>query len=711
MADTPTPPLNANSPIVDPSSGKPKPPFILLINQLLKGSVANAAAIAQQALDAAKAATAAVAALKKTKIVAGVGLDGGGPISADVTLNLEDTAVTPDTYGDGTHVPQITVDQQGRITGVVDIVITGGGGGGGGGTPPTLRGTDIVDVNNANNVTVPFPTGTIAGDLAIVAANHAWNINTPAGWTSLSNLAGSNTNGGCFYKYLDAADITAGSINFSFGGTYYGVAAIATYDSAGIQSITLVHDERTSGGLANAPFTATGGETYYSYFIYGGTRDNGLVTFDIAAVAETFNNSDRSAALGIYTPTTGGAIAEVINWAASGGGTYGVSVVIKGTPGSVPEAPNDGQMYARQSLAWTPFTPGSGGGGGGGGGGAPATAQYWRYRTLHPSLGHSSDGTGFTGINFRDAGGTALVGTGTPFASNTDGSWNLAQAFDGITSSGHGWYSSNGGDGSFAVVGYDFGAPVTPARFEFAPLHDYTWSVPLYLAVENSQDGEEYQTVLLLNPRTAVGGVVESYDLPAPTAEPSIVQLATLRDDGTVTLPTAPTVGNMMIFVSGGWNGSIYGYAPAGFTLIDAAEVSSNAVLIWFRIVQTGDTGSYAVSGSDNQACVLYEFADAKTIARLQGGNMYPAFSGTNWALSVVDSLSPGIRLFACEQDTTLNWGIDPASGLTVDFYGDTSGGNHTSAFASLTGAFGGFMTGTLAGGPTNPVFGIWAVM
>lgn len=61
-------------------------------------------------------------------VTAGVGLGGGGNLSADITINLEDTAVTPDTYGDASNIPQITVDQQGRITGVVDIPAAGGGG-------------------------------------------------------------------------------------------------------------------------------------------------------------------------------------------------------------------------------------------------------------------------------------------------------------------------------------------------------------------------------------------------------------------------------------------------------------------------------------------------------------------------------------------------------------------------------------------------------
>ena len=66
-------------------------------------------------------------------VTAGTGISGGGT-SGTVTVNLADTGVTPGTYGSSTQSARITVDQQGRITGVSNQAISGGGGGGGSGT-------------------------------------------------------------------------------------------------------------------------------------------------------------------------------------------------------------------------------------------------------------------------------------------------------------------------------------------------------------------------------------------------------------------------------------------------------------------------------------------------------------------------------------------------------------------------------------------------
>ena len=71
-------------------------------------------------------------------LTAGTGLSGGGDFTTDqatnetITVNLADTAVTPGTYGDADNTPQITIDQQGRITSATTVATAGAGSGGGG---------------------------------------------------------------------------------------------------------------------------------------------------------------------------------------------------------------------------------------------------------------------------------------------------------------------------------------------------------------------------------------------------------------------------------------------------------------------------------------------------------------------------------------------------------------------------------------------------
>lgn len=57
-------------------------------------------------------------------ITAGTGLSGGGDLSADRTINLANTAVTPGTYGGNSGVTtSFTVDAQGRITSAAQFLI------------------------------------------------------------------------------------------------------------------------------------------------------------------------------------------------------------------------------------------------------------------------------------------------------------------------------------------------------------------------------------------------------------------------------------------------------------------------------------------------------------------------------------------------------------------------------------------------------------
>lgn len=101
-----------------------------------------------------------------TSIATGTGLT-GGPITTTGTISDANTGVAAATYGDATHVPQIAVNAQGRITTASDVTITAGHTIQDEGTPLTNRanlnfvGTDVTVTDDSGNsatvVTITTP--------------------------------------------------------------------------------------------------------------------------------------------------------------------------------------------------------------------------------------------------------------------------------------------------------------------------------------------------------------------------------------------------------------------------------------------------------------------------------------------------------------------------------------------------------------------------
>jgi hypothetical protein len=189
---------------------------------------------------------------------------------------------------------------------------------------------------------------------------------------------------------------------------------------------------------------------------------------------------------------------------------------------------------------------------------------------------------------------------------------------------------------------------------------------------------------------------------------------ATLRNDGTIALPSAPTVGNLMVLLTAGYYGSLGSYVPAGFNMVaNYINGTSNMVLAWTRRVVAGDTGSYALTASDNQAAVLYEYSNCADVVGISGGAMI-AFSGGAFHIGTL--LNPfqdnAGGFVVVEADSTPTPVFTAATGLTVDYTTPTSATvNHQSSFARFGTGNPTLVQGTSTATLTTPVYGAYALV
>jgi hypothetical protein len=101
-------------------------------------------------------------------VLAGTGMSGGGALTANVTLDLANTAVVAATYGNATHVSQITIDAQGRATAASNVAISIPSG--------NVTGLGTMATQNANAVAITG--GTIVASNVTVTSNLNANLTT-----------------------------------------------------------------------------------------------------------------------------------------------------------------------------------------------------------------------------------------------------------------------------------------------------------------------------------------------------------------------------------------------------------------------------------------------------------------------------------------------------------------------------------------------------
>lgn len=199
-----------------------------------------------------------------------------------------------------------------------------------GGPPlPIIRNSNIQS-SSAASYTVSWPTGTVVGDFVIIFAGHGFAINLPSGWLSINSSTGSNWNGACFWKYMTAADITAGSVTVTTGGAFNGVVAAITLIGnryTFMSGSTVV--SRNGTGAASRTLSTDGTPNTTDMMLYfGSNRNASNDTVNQGSVQQAINATAASGCLYAGRPSSNGDISAIFSYSVSSGTTGDYQVVL-----------------------------------------------------------------------------------------------------------------------------------------------------------------------------------------------------------------------------------------------------------------------------------------------------------------------------------------------------------------------------------------------
>ena len=202
--------------------------------------------------------------------------------------------------------------------------------GGGGGSAPTIR-NGVVVYGFQSTYALAFPSGTVAGDLAIIFIGHGYSINLPTGWTSLNVASGVNFNSLVAYRYLTTADITTGSVTITTPTAYFGVWSIVTLGGAAGGIRTGVYLNSGTGGASRSLATDGSPQTSDVAIYFAGNR-SGTGATNTISLGTTLDSDGSTEAAGTLTaaaPAALGGLTPTFTFGSVSGGDFVAVVVVK----------------------------------------------------------------------------------------------------------------------------------------------------------------------------------------------------------------------------------------------------------------------------------------------------------------------------------------------------------------------------------------------